>query len=386
VSIANFDIKTDLFVKIGQEPLGVFILGLSELGSTDVLADSAYAMTQVEADVNHVTIERGMDTVSSVLRAVAPSIATIEMQTENYDPFYNKSIRVGQAISVSDSSSEVFFTGQIDSISVSYDPNGTMIMTLTAVDDLRDIMNTQVDYYLAATDPAYAAPILSDLFISKGHYPWSGNDQGQVARLNQLEFTDTTMGEIINTVIDSENGWLWLDRNNDEYIYLGREYEQGIGPAEFFFSNTHSSDPTHYCLNEIMLNTGTTNKVNRVKATNSWDSGFPIVVRDKDSIQLYGELSSEITVDLYNSTQLRSLAQWLMLRGADNRVSEIGTSAISNLGALTDLAYIAPASPISINFARNGNTLVNDTYIVTKVKHDITPTTWQVNLEVMRGI
>ncbi len=174
-TIPNFDIATDVKVELyipnaasdvfilgvselgGTDVLGgdgTFVLGYSELGGTDVLSDGsgayAFIWQPVEAEVADLKTQLGGSIQSNTYFQPEPSTLSVTMQSATYDPTNNSAIRAGTQIRVrlDDGITDyTIFSGYLDSVSVAYRPEGLNLIQMTAYDAHKRLVNSRIDSF-----------------------------------------------------------------------------------------------------------------------------------------------------------------------------------------------------------------------------------------------
>jgi len=150
-----FDLTTDVKIYIEQYPSNQFILGLSLLGGPDLLGDASPSWVELGCYVTELDWSRGSSANLGILTIPEPASARLILQTLDQDPIANKQMRVGARIRIDviDSTATTVraFTGRIDSMFVTYDVDGQMILELFALDAAKQAVNS--GYFPGTTPP-----------------------------------------------------------------------------------------------------------------------------------------------------------------------------------------------------------------------------------------
>jgi hypothetical protein len=92
--LKEFNTTDGLAIELEEIPAGVFILGTSLLGGTDVLSDAPTIWTSVASNVSNINISRGM-TRDGIYRRIETGTCDLTFTTKTFDPWVNNSVRVG---------------------------------------------------------------------------------------------------------------------------------------------------------------------------------------------------------------------------------------------------------------------------------------------------
>jgi hypothetical protein len=172
-AIANFDIANDVKVELyvpnaagdifilgvselgGTDLLGGdgrFIIGYSELGGTDVLSDGsgvyAFIWQPIECQTSQMEISLGGQIQSNISFQPEPSDLAITVQSWTFDPNNNSAVRSGTRIRIrldNGAVNHTLFSGFIETISVTYRPDGPNLIRITAFDGHKRLVNFRID-------------------------------------------------------------------------------------------------------------------------------------------------------------------------------------------------------------------------------------------------
>ena len=390
-----FDFKTNIKVELGLPVAGAFILGQSLLDGPDVLANGGMSYVDTLAEVVSIDIDTGFDQINGLTTQAKPSTASIAMQSETYDPNSNRAVHVGTDIRVSyqpkpDTTPLLWLTlfeGKISRYEVSYNFTGTNVIYFECIDTLQNAINTVIPAFNTPSSPSPLTEVITALepylpggFVNITGTPW--------AYTPQYAYQNVTVGEILNEITDVELGMAYLSMETGAVqFYAYNELHNFIAnnPPTLNFSTTHSTDPNHICINDIVLGATGSDAVNEIIVKKTI-GGATQTKSNTDSIDLFGRTSFDGTI---NASSDNILSLWLARTSVKNDIrqaKQIGFNPILDSGkfstgyALTSLFM----QTMNIDFNKGGVTF-NDDYIISRVIHAITPTDWQVNLELWKG-
>jgi len=154
--ITNFNIATDLKVEmyLPTDIFNPFILGVSLMGGNDVLdgdlnPQANWAWIPIEASVANCNISVGGSVESNIYFQPDSAQLSVTMQSNDYDPSFNSSIRAGTKIRVRLDDgiiNETLFSGFLDTINVSYYSSGSQvnIISIRAFDGYKRFVNSRI--------------------------------------------------------------------------------------------------------------------------------------------------------------------------------------------------------------------------------------------------
>lgn len=391
-----FDFKTNIKVELGLPVAGVFILGQSVLDGSDVLASSGgFSYVDTLADVVSIECNYGFDQNTGFMTQAAPSTATIVMQTDDYDPNSNRAVHVGTDIRVSYQPQPdtdplnwlPLFTGKITAYDVAYNFTGTNVITFECADALLNAINTPIASF---TTPSSPSPLTEALTALQPYAPGSAINYWGTPWVYtpQYALTNTTFGTILNELTDAELGMAVLNVDTgliDFYAYNVLHTYIADNPANLLFSTTHSTDPNHICINNIVLGASGSDAVNEIKATKK-TGGASQRRSNTDSIDLFGRTALDVTVNVSSDNLLTLWLNRTSVKNDIRQAKQIGFNPILDSGKFSTGYYLNALflQTVNINFNK-GSVAFNEDYIVSRVTHSITPTDWQINLELWKG-
>jgi hypothetical protein len=412
--ITGFDIATDLKVEFflpdaegnlfilgisnlgGDDVLagaGQFIIGVSLLGGTDTLAGAeeiAFTWQGYECSVADLTTTLGGEVQDSLYFQPYPSQAELTVQNLTIDPSTNPAFRAGTPMRVrleKDAVDKVLYQGYLDTVDVSYDPDGDQhIMTITAFDSFKKLVNTRLSLF-DTTDPeeypdGWATPYevveqLADLF---------GTSMNAASEATEGEIPGATYENFIPNVVLYDAikvglGLFWVDPATEEFVLIPRPIT--LDPTDkYTIGNNHGEDK-HLCMSDIEVISDIDAVYNSLQVSLKSDQNTVVTIRNTDSIELYGELAVDTTIDTTDVDELERWGTVVFNQTTTKLVKSVETPAIDRLGNLTHAAVIAPGETINIDY-RTNELDITDTYTVTKVSHSIDVNNWFTTLELWK--
>lgn len=392
-----FDFKTDFRVQVGIPTNGVFILGQSVLDGTDVLADSttgAITWVDVLAEVNNINISVGANVNSGLLMQSVPSTASIQMQSATYDPSQNPAIHAGTPIRVQyrpglDPDRTLWFNrfiGKIKSYSVSYDFFGNNTIDFECVDLMQDWVNTSLPGFTSAAGQTFEQ--ISNVLV--GYFPGSSSTSPGWSKFGAYSAVDTTVGTVLNEILDGELGFAsitpateLLEIDNYDTIVSKKD-----GPLVMSFSNIHNTDPAakHVCMTDLVIEANTDETANEI-IVNLIPTGATYTTRNTDSADLYGKVALTTDLMLQNSTYVNSWFDKINLQTKIRKVKSVSFNPIDDDGLIRSVFRQLTKSfmaKVLVEFETD-NIFFAEVYLTTRMTETITPTTWDVSLELWKG-
>lgn len=414
--IANFDIATDLKVEFYlPDAVGnLFILGVSLLGSDDVLAganqfilgqsllggtdtlsgDSTIAFTwqSVQAETTKCDVSVGGTIRDTTFFYPDSASAKIELQSYILDPNVNTSIRPGTYVRVridDGTTDKTLFTGKITNVNVIYYPDGPNKISISANDIWRSIVNNRINLDTTGFGPECSSEnVIESIAIAVGAGYSAYSDFSGGAKLFTVDETDVQVGQYTTEAIQVGLGILWCDQETGEVIYKNRPVVLGAPPAgTYTVGNNHpatpAADPYHLCMSDIEVSVDEDVVFNSLRVELASDPSVYVVRENIDSIQLYGRIANDVSV---NTTSLANLETWadaVMNSSPTKLVSSVETPAIDRYGNLTQAAFFDPGTVLGVRFDENV-LHIDDYYTITKVSHSIDVNNWFTTLELWK--
>lgn len=413
-TIANFDIAQHLKVEMflpyeadnlfliglsligGDDVLGsssAFIIGESLIGGEDILTDEllpGFAWQTFEAVTTMVETSLGGEIQSSLYFQPEPGQATITMQTFDYDPSVNKSVRPGARIRVRATDGIVdgyLFNGYVDKIDVAYGPDGSgwNNITFTAYDAHKRIVNTRVaDYDTTIFGSDHVTPLEAiTLAVELSGYDMSPSSVALNHKMPHVTETDVIVNTFINDALETGLGVMWIDPPTEEVVVIPRPTIVTTPPGGTYTVGNNHGDALHLCMSDIVVNADSDVVFNSLRVANKNDKTEYIVKTNQDSIDLYGIFALDVSINTTPDGQLVKWADEVFAQSPTKLVSQVQTPAKDRLGNLTQAAFFTPGTLIGVKYSKSPLN-IDDYYTITKVSHSIDVDTWFTTLELWK--
>ena len=372
---------------------GEFILGLSLLGGDDVLAPSSGLKWQnVGCETSNAIISIGGSISDAIYFQPEPATAQLTLQTYELDPTVNKNVRANTKIRVRLDSSEidrVLFVGYIDMIDVTYYPDGPNLIRITAYDIYKSLVNTRIaDWDTTAFPAGYATTdevfeliaLKTGVGLSEDSLPTSG-------RIPAVDLENVLVPDVINDAIDVGLAIVWLDQDKESLTVIPRPEAETGGPTTYIIGNNHPApgidDPYHLCLAEINVSSDADAVYNSLKVSLTSDGDTFVFLKDQDSIDLYGESAIDVAINTTDADELARWAEAVYNQAPTKLVSQVVTPAKDRLGTLTEAAVFTPGTLVGVSYTTNQLNIVGY-YTVIRVSHEIDVDNWFTTLELWK--
>ena len=410
-AIADFDIATDVKVELyvpnaagdvfilGVSLLGStdvlsgdgqFIIGYSELGGTDVLSDGSsiyqFIWQPIECSVSQFDVSLGGQIQSNVTFQPEPSSLAITVQSWTFDPNNNSAVRSGTRIRVRLDNGVVnhtLFAGFLETINVTYRPDGPNLIRMTAFDGHKRLVNFRIDTwdttgYGAAINPTDQ---IDELATATGNVLSSSSAilPGLIPTAVQ---TNVIASNFLNDALEVGLGIFWINPETNELEVRDRPQVVTAGMTTWVIGNNHAEE-NHLCMSDIQVNSNSDSSINNLKVSLSSNSAVSVVVLDQDSIDLYGELSQDVSINTTNSTELTRWANQVFSGTPTRQVDSVTTPALDRQGNLTEAALFTPGTYIGVNY-QTDNIHIVDYYTVVKARQSVDVNTWFTTLELWK--
>lgn len=415
-AIANFDIATDVKVEVyvpnaagdifilGVSELGStdklggdgqFIIGYSLLGSTDVLSDGSGAYSfiwdPVEADTTKLEISLGGSIQSNISYQPEPSTLNVTLQSWQFDPTNNSAIRSGTRIRVRLDDGiidETIFAGYIEDINVGYRVDGPNTISISAYDGHKRLVNSRLDSWDTTGYGASIAPTaqINVLATATGNVLSAASET-----LSGLIPTSSGANVIANTylndAIEVGLGIFWINPNSGELEVRNRPTVEAGTETTYVVGNNHPAtpedDPYHLCMSDIKIRSNSDSSINNLKVALTSNSATHVIVKDEDAIQLFGELSKDININTTDSTELTRWANAVFSGTPTHQVEQVTTPAKDRLGTLTQAAFFTPGTLLGVNYQTDNLNIV-DYYTIVSTRQSVDVDNWFTTLELWK--
>jgi hypothetical protein len=411
--LENFDIATDLKVEfflpdavgnlfiLGVSNLGgddvlaganQFILGVSLLGGTDLLGGGdviGFTWQSYNCSVSEVNIGIGGEVEDSLFFQPRPAEADITIQDLTIDPTVNPAMRPGVGVRVRlerDDYERILYRGYIDSINVSYDADNQHIMQIVAYDSFKRFVNSRLPILDTLDEEVfpdgYASPyevleILAEqfgTFVNERSTDLQGKIPGTLLE-NFIPNSVTYQAIQVGLAI------FWVDPATEEFVFIERPVELD-GTGKYVIGNQHD-EALHLCMSDVEVASNIDNVFNSLKVTMLTDSETSVLIKNTDSIELYGEFAIDQTLNVTDIDELERWGTAVFNQTTTKFVNNVETPAIDRKGALTHAAIIEPGETINIRYITDVLN-INEPYTVTRVNHQIDVNNWFTTLELWK--
>jgi hypothetical protein len=413
--ISNFSLVDNLFVEflLPDVDSPSFILGISELGGTDVLGgfgefiinlsllggsdvlapSSGFKWQDVGCETADAQISIGGSVEDAIYFEPEPATAKLTLQSYDLDPTVNQNIRANTKIRVRLQSNEldrVLFVGYIDTIDVTYYPDGLNLIRITAYDIYKSLVNLRIEDWDTTGLPAGYATTdeVFELIGLKTGIGLSAQSQPTIGKIPAVQVDNILVPEIINDAIDVGLAVVWIDQDTEELRVIPRPTSEAGTPETFIIGNNHPApgvaDPYHLCLAEINVNSDSDAVYNSLRVSLASDEETSVFLFDQDSIDLYGESAIDVSINTTDATELDRWATAVYVQDPTKLVSQVVTPTKDRLGDLTDAAVFTPGTLIGVSYTTNQLDIVGY-YTVIRVDHEIDVDNWFTTLELWKA-
>jgi hypothetical protein len=369
-----------------------FVIGVSLLGGTDVLAgDSpiAFNWQAFECSTSEVRTSIGGQVQDALYFQPQSGQANITLQNLLLDPTQNPAFRPGVPLRVRlerELLNVTLFNGFIDTIQVSYNVDDQHIMKLTAYDTFKQFVNSRLAILDTADEiefpDGYATPyeiveLLADQFGTAMHSS-SAATRGKIpGELLQNFIPNTPLYEAIQVGL----GLFWVDPETQEFVFIPR-VAPDVTESTYSIGNNHA-DALHLCMSDLEAASDIDAVFNSLKVSLKSDDAVSVLVRNIDSIELYGEFALDADLNTTDSTELTSWANAVFNATQKQLIKSVETPAINRLGNLTHAAVFLPGETVLVNY-QTPQLNINQGYTITKVSHNINVNQWFTTLELWK--
>jgi hypothetical protein len=366
---------------------GEFILGVSLLGGDDVLAPSSGLKWQeAQCSVARANISVGGLLQDSINFQPQPATANLTLQSYELDPTVNKNIRANTKFRIRLEDSEldrVLFQGYIDTIDVTYFPDGPNVIQITGFDAYKSLVNSR---FAVWDTTGFGTHIHVDevwelvgIYSGLGLSPASYHVGGQIPVVDE---TNVLVSSIVNEALLVGNGLVWLDQDTEELVVIHRTGVQAGTPTTLIIGNNHEDD-YHLCMSEINVFSDADAVYNSLRVSLTSDDTIFVERKDQDSIDLYGEAAIDIAINTTTEAQLNNWADRVFNHRSANQVNRVQTPTIDRLGTLTNAAVFTPGMTVGVSYTNSQLDIVGF-YTIIKVSHRIDVDNWFTTLELWK--
>ena len=366
---------------------GEFVLGVSLLGGDDVLAPSSgLKWEEISCSTSRADISVGGSVQDALYFQPAPATAQLTLQSFDLDPTNNKNIRASTRIRIrleSDELDRILYQGTIDTIDVTYYPEGQNLIRITSFDAYKTLVNSR--FAVWDTTPIGASATVNEIFELIGIESGLGLSddsvslEGKIPTVNQQ---NRVVSSVVNEALQVGLGIIWVDQETNELVVIPRPATQTGTATTWIIGNNHGEDQ-HLCMSEINVFSDADAVYNSLNVTLASDDAIFVQLKDQDSIDLYGESAIDVTLNTTDSTELTLWANRVFTQNPDNLVNQVVTPSIDRLGTLTDAALFTPGMTVGVSYTNSQLDIVGF-YTIIKVSHRIDVDNWFTTLELWK--
>lgn len=412
-TIPDFNIATDLKVEffLPDEASNLFIIGISKLGSDDVLAQTglfivgvsllgggdllgdteaiAFTWQDLSCEVAKAEIEIGGSIQDQLYFQPQPARANLLLQSWALDPNYNSSFRPGTPVRIrltKGAVNQVIWAGTIDTISGSYFVDGVNQLRVTAFDAFRQIVNSRIPLFDSDTGfPGYVTPYEQlELIADAAGTAMNSASSDPGGKIPSTIKTDVIPSGLIYEAIQVGLGLFWIDPATQEFVFVPRPTSTSVPPGTKIIGNDHSA-PNHLCMTDIKTSANSDVVFNSLKVILESDDTISTLVENTDSIELYGRFAQDVTLNTTDLTELENWANSVFNQSPTNLVESVETLTKDRQGTLTEAAFFLPGDLVGVDYSENV-LVIDDYYTITKVSHFIDPDNWLTTLDLWKEV
>lgn len=389
-----FSLKNNLYFEFAAPNEKTFTWGVSSWDDGDVwdTNPSSSDWRNLRCETFEVNIDKGCDITSGIFVSPSSSTAIIKIQGADWDPFSNKSIHAGTGFRIQvepnpdthPGDTYIIWQGTVRDYSANYDQRGNNEVTITCVDGMQDFLNKKVASYSIPDGTVYPGDVIRDMCTTYSS-GLSGNINPDVSTMGAKTYTDTTVGEVVADCLTAGLGAFFMDRDG----YLNYRSEEDLATYidneaySFHFSTEHSTSAEHICMTDLVMKADSRDLPNIIIATAGADTR---TLTNVDAYDLFGAVSLNVNVLLPASGNLQNWLDRLDLTTKLRRVETLNFDAANRTGQLWDWWLVDRLfDPNFVSYKINGIEFT-DLYFVTRQTDTITPYTWNIGLELWRGI
>ena len=361
--------------------VGLFVLGSSLLGGTDVLGGDI--AVSVAADVRQVSFSRGR--TAQIFEAIDAGTGVVELNNHDrqYDPLHTGgdhygAFNPGRAVAITANGLPIF-TGRVADWNINYETSGQALASLQFEDGLAILGRQQFDEW-TATASQTAGTRLTDV-LNRSDVAWPGGTRNLESGVSTLQGDLVTWGSnVLNycqLVAESDVGTLFISRDGILTFY-DRHHSAG-GTAAVTFAD----DGSGVGFQGVQIAFGSETYYTRVSVDREGGIAQTVAVGDESdgirSLAVTGLLLESDTDSLRMATFLANTYST-----GEPRVSAIEVMLDDELmttDEMTSVLTLDIGSLVAVTFTPRGvGDPVSQTLVVQGISHDITPETHVVRL------
>lgn len=384
--MAIFNIKTDVAVMYSN--------------------DNGATWTNIESDTYELTIERGIAIEQTVFARPNVGTLSVSLMKGSLGDFIGvPGYKTGSLIQVRVQATSTIFFGKITNIAMEYIVESKQLkVQIDAEDYMKVFLNTLLSTFsINGSTPTAATKnfkyIIADLntqvqAIDSNLGLIQMGTAGGLTYFNATGYVDVIAGDILNMLLDAELGWCWADMQTGNCFYMTRNDIGALKATAWssgadIISNVHSTSTSHHCMSGLELAYEQNSIANVAKVIDK-TSGIEKTVTNSTSVTNYGRISGEFTIDMdINPSPYSRLTAWAtrVSSSADPKYFKSVTIPGIRRDGTLDSLYTADVGQIrQIEFAASGYTTLQEKYLTSSIRHNITPDFWEIQFGLWRGM
>lgn len=184
----------------------------------------------------------------------------------------------------------------------------------------------------------------------------------------------------------------------EEGAFLRTWYENTVDEGEpedvptwWGFSNVHNDSLDHFCMGDVETSFGKNDAANEITVGSTYDDLLQVLVKNTNSITALGNLPYQVQLNLdapgANPEQYyQSWANDLSLPDGRLRVTNIAWTPLRRDGRLNNSWSWDPGAKVIKVHIEYPTHTIDETYIISKLTHEVTPDGWNMTAELWKGI
>jgi hypothetical protein len=384
-----FDIKTDLQVLIrvpNQTELFFNIDNWDEANWGDD-ADDGFEYVNFAHRCSEFQTSNGVTAIGTTIDLGAKE-GTVILVAQDEDPLDGRKVIIGTQlwlqVDVPVFGEIVWFKATVKGLQRDADSNGLNRVVLTLGDQIEQLTSSEVTISVLSDQTFYARwqsilnSVLGDVPISLiyavptyAQFTFPG-----------IDIFETALLDTVNETMAGELGWLVTNNQGEIFPYAHGALLQELGIPQW---EIHQ-DVTDHHIPPTYVNQGSDSQsiINTLNTSLTWDPGTVVSVVDTDSRDIVGAKTADVEVNLADEANLIAFANYALTLSDQQNIRSITFDCFDHrTQKLYDLWQFQPATCVRVNL-QAGQINVDENYLVSKIHHQITPDTWQTDLELWR--
>lgn len=406
--ITDFNIRTDLQVEmyLPNEYQNTFIIGVSTIGGTDVLAsdiflinlsllggpdllgDTAFDWQRIECETSQASISVGGSIISALYYQPEASTCNLTVQSWAFDPNNSSAVRPGTPVRIrlnDGTVNKILFSGFLDTFTVAYRSDGPNLITFSATDSFKRLVNTPIANFDTTGFPAgYATPNeVIEIAATNAGMTISAASEELPGKLPLVAQENVQSATVINEALQVGLGVIWVNPETGEVEVRNRPLAGVTPPPGTLVIGNNHGDADHLCMSAITSSGDADNVFNSMNVYLQSDPLISVNLTDMDSVELYGYSFQDVTINTTDTTELTRWANAVFTQRPTKLVNSVTTPAIDRLGTLTEAAILEPGELVGVKY-QTDNINIEDYFTTTKVSHNIDVDNWFTTLELWK--